>query len=214
MRHWGQDVLLTRRGLIVCAAGLIVAKASYANLTPTPAQTAGPFYPQVKPADTDSDLTRIGNGQDVASGEIVEVSGRVLSVKGHALPDANVEVWQADTNGRYVDAKDNARGTVRDRHFQGYGMVKTRAEGRYRFRTVRPASYDTGIIRRTPHIHFRVLHASLGELVTQMYFPGEPLNGQDILYRRLTNNLARNAATAKLHPGGEVPHYTFDLVLA
>jgi len=214
MRYWGKDVLFTRRGLIVCAAGLVAAKASYANLTPTPAQSAGPFYPQVIPADADADLTRIGNGQDVASGEIIEVSGRILSVKGHALPDAVVEIWQADASGRYIDTKDNAAGTVRDRHFQGYGTVKTRAGGRYRFRTVRPAPYNAGISRRTPHIHFRVLHASLGELVAQMYFPGESLNGQDILYRRLTNNLARDASTAKLHPGGEVPHYMFDLVLA
>ena len=214
MRHWPQDILLTRRGLITCVAGLVVGKASYAGLTPTPTQTAGPFYPDVIPADSDADLTRIGNAQTVASGEIVEVSGRILSVKGHALPDAVVEIWQADANGRYLDGGDGGGGRGRDRRFQGYGMVKTRASGEYRFRTVRPAPYGTGAFRRTPHIHFRVLHGSYGELVTQMYFPGEPLNDRDMLYRSMTSNLARDAATAQLHRGGEVPHYSFDLVLA
>ena len=214
MRHWAQDVLFTRRGLIACAAGLVVARAARAGLTPTPPQTPGPFYPKVKPDDSDADLTRIANGRNVAAGEVIDVSGRALSVKGHTLENAVIEIWQADVNGRYFDPKDNAGATARDRNFQGYGAVRTRADGMYRFRTIRPAPYDIGIGFRTPHIHFRIVHPASGELVTQMYFPGDPRNEQDVLYRRLGSRLVRGAATAQLQSGGDVPTYAFDLVLA
>ena len=78
MKHWARDVLFTRRGLIAGAAGLIVARTVRAGLAPTPPQSAGPFYPRVKPADQDADLTRIGDTNDVASGKIIEVSGRLF----------------------------------------------------------------------------------------------------------------------------------------
>ncbi|MDA7947543.1 MAG: protocatechuate 3,4-dioxygenase [Hyphomicrobiaceae bacterium] len=214
MRHWAQDVLFTRRGLIACAAGLVVARASHAGLTPTPPQTPGPFYPRVKPSDSDADLTRIANGQGVAAGEVIEISGRALSVKGDTLEGAVVEIWQADVNGRYIDPRDNAGATPRDRNFQGYGVVRTRADGSFRFRTIRPAPYDTGVGLRTPHIHFRVVHGTRGELVTQMYFPGDPRNDQDFLYRELGSRLVRDAATAELQTGGNVAIYVFDMVLA
>ncbi len=214
MRNWAQDVLFTRRGLIATAAGLVVARAAHAGLTPTPPQTAGPFYPRVKPDDSDADLTRIANGRKVAEGEVIDVSGRVLSVKGHALDNAVIEIWQADANGRYIDPKDRSGATARDQHFQGYGAVRTGAGGTYRFRTIRPAPYDIGIGFRTPHIHFRVVDPDLGELVTQMYFPGEGRNERDVLYSRLASELVRDAATAELQAGGDVPRYRFDLVLA
>ncbi len=214
MKHWAKDVLFTRRGLIAGAAGLIVARAARADLAPTPPQMAGPFYPRVKPADADADLTRIGDTKDIASGEIIEVSGRVLSVKGTALENAVVEIWQADMNGRYFHPADRGGATARDRHFQGYGAVRTRAGGAYRFRTIRPGPYDTGGGLRTPHIHFRVLHDKIGQLVTQMYFPGDPLNERDFLYRSLKSRLVHDAATARVRPGGDVASYTFDLVLA
>ena len=214
MKHWAQDVLFTRRGLIAGAAGLIVARAAHAGLAATPPQSAGPFYPRVKPADQDADLTRIGDTNDVAAGEIIEVSGRALSVKGHALENAIVEIWQADTNGRYFHPADRGGTTARDGRFQGYGAVRTRTDGAYRFRTIRPAPYDMGGGMRTPHIHFRVLHDQLGQLVTQMYFPGDPQNEQDFLYRRLKSRLVHDAATAQARPGGDVPGFAFDLVLA
>lgn len=214
MDHWGQDILLTRRGLITCAAGLIVVKAANAGLIPTPAQTPGPFYPQVKPDDVDADLTQIRGGGGEASGQIIEVSGRVLSVKGHGLRGAIVEIWQADANGRYFDPKDWSLFTSRDQKFQGYGAVRTGTDGAYRFRTIRPAPYGAGLTRRTPHIHFRVYEPRAGELVTQMYFPGEALNARDFLYSSLPGDEARDAATAKPHSGGAVPRFVYDLVLA
>ena len=214
MRHWGQDVLLTRRGLIACAAGLVVAQATHAGVTATPPQSAGPFYPHTKPDDTDADLTQVEVVSAGASGEIIEVSGRILSVKGHALPGAVVEIWQADVNGRYFDAKDRNLISSRDRNFQGYGAVRAGADGAYRFRTVRPAPYGGSSFRRTPHIHFRVVDERLGELVTQMYFPDEPLNRQDAIFLTLPGDMARSAATARVRPGGGAPRFAYDLVLA
>ncbi len=214
MRHWGKDVMITRRGLIACAAGLVVAKSALAGLTITPAQTAGPFYPRLKPDDSDMDLTRVQGAQGAAAGEVIEVRGRILSVKGHALGDAVVEIWQADTHGRYRHPGDRSFSSSRDANFQGYGAVRTGSDGAYRFRTVRPAAYDAGHFRRTPHIHFRVVDARNRELVTQMYFPGEPLNAQDIIYSRLSGNLTQDAATARRSQGGDAVRYEFDLVLA
>ena len=214
MRHWGKDVMITRRGLIVCAAGLVVAKAALADLTVTPAQTAGPFYPQLKPDDSDMDLTRVRGSQGSAAGEVIEIQGRILSLKGHALGAAVVEIWQADIRGRYHHPGDRSVFSSPDPNFQGYGAVRTRADGGYRFRTVRPAAYRAGLLQRTPHIHFRVIDGGNRELVTQMYFPGEPLNAQDIIYSRLSGDLTRGAATARRGQGGDVVRYEFDLVLA
>lgn len=214
MRHWGTDVMVTRRGLIVCAAGLVVAKSALADLTITPAQTAGPFYPRFKPDDSDMDLTRVQGAPGAALGEVIEVQGRILSLKGHALRDAVVEIWQADTRGRYRHPGDRSFFSSPDPNFQGYGAVRTGSDGAYRFRTVKPAAYRAGQLQRTPHIHFRVVDDRNRELVTQMYFPGEPLNAQDMVYSRLSGNLTRDAATARRGPGGDPVRYEFDLVLA
>lgn len=214
MRHWGKDILLSRRGLIACAAGLVVGQATNAGLISTPPQTAGPFYPNTKPDDTDSDLTRITGANAQASGEIIEITGRILSVKGYALRGAIVEIWQADVNGRYFDFKDRNTISTRDSQFQGYGAARAGEDGAYRFRTIRPAAYGSGTFRRTPHIHFRVVDEKLGELVTQMYFPNDPRNRKDALYLSLSGDLARAATTARKLPGEGIQRYAFDLVLA
>ena len=214
MQHWGKDIMITRHGLIACAAGLVVARAANAGLMLTPPQTAGPFYPKIKPVDSDGDLTRLKGAGGDALGEVIEVQGRILSVKGHALKDAIVEIWQADSHGRYAHPGDIHPLTIRDRNFQGYGAVKIGADGAYRFRTIRPSGYSSGSIRRTPHIHFRVVDQTHRELVTQMYFPGEPFNSKDFLFTRLPGELAREAVTARLAAGNGIPNYTFDLVLA
>jgi protocatechuate 3,4-dioxygenase beta subunit len=214
MPHWGKDILLSGRGLIACAAGLVVGQATNAGLISTPPQTAGPFYPHTKPDDTDSDLTRITGASAQASGEIIDITGRILSVKGHALRGAVVEIWQADVNGRYFNFKDRILISSRDSHFQGYGAVRAGKGGAYRFRTIRPAAYGSGSFRRTPHVHFRVVDEKLGELVTQMYFPNDPRNQKDVLYLSLSGDLARAAVTARKQLGEGMQRYAFDLVLA
>lgn len=214
MRYWGPDILLDRRRLIACAAGLLVARSVPAGLVLTPPQTPGPFYPRVRPQETDADLTQISGRSSTATGKTIEVSGRVLSAKGGALANSVVEIWQADANGRYFDPRDTGFGAARDRNFQGYGAVRTSGGGEYRFRTIRPAAYGSGAVRRTPHIHFRVLSQDSGELVTQMYFPGERLNKSDFIYMGLGDDAARAAATARLVLGSNPERYEYDLVLA
>lgn len=212
MRHWKSDVLLTRRGLITLSAGLLVAKSSAAARVLTPAQTAGPFYPAQKPADADADLTRVRGRGTLAEGQIITVSGRLFSVRGPLLAGALVEIWQADAKGRYHHPSDIAKET-RDLDFQGYGALRTRADGRFHFRTIKPRYYQTGTGPRTPHIHFRVTSASGRELVTQMYFPGEPMNRKDQVFRRLAGVAARDAATAAVRRDAPFD-YHYDIVLA
>ena len=210
MKHWGREILLTRRGLIAGAAGLLVAHAAKARTIATPRQTSGPFYPLIKPLDADADLTLLKGATGPAKGEAIEITGKVLQLNGAPLNGAVVEIWQADANGRYDHILDFGSG--RDENFQGYGAVKAGSDGAYRFRTIRPRYYDTGFGVRTPHIHFRIVTASGDELVTQMYFPGEELNAKDFLLKGLESDAAREAVTARAE-AGEIPRYAFDLVL-
>ncbi len=214
MKHWGQDVLFTRRGLLGAGAGLLIARAARADLIATPAQTMGPFYPQDKPADNDMDLTRVDGRPGTASGQIIEITGRVFAVQGTPLKGAAVEIWQADSLGRYNHRREpNLR--TRDQDFQGYGVVKIGADGFYRFRTIRPRYYSTGAGLRTPHVHFRIVTADARELVTQMYFPGEGMNLQDAIYLDLGSDALKAAATARrvgVHDGAI--RFRFDLVIA
>lgn len=210
MRHWGTDVLLTRRGLIAGAAGLLVARAAQAALVTTPPQTAGPFYPRIKPLDSDADLALIKGASGPAQGTVIELDGRVLSVSGQPLRGAIVEIWQADSFGSYRHPHD---GGGRDPNFQGYGAVRAAADGGFRFRTIRPRHYGSGAWARAPHIHFRVVTPDERELVTQMYFPGEPMNAGDFIYRDLASDAARAAATAR-PAAGEQTAFSYDIVIA
>ena len=101
MKHWGKDILISRRGLLGVGAGILVARAAQAGLIVTPEQTAGPFYPHEKPADSDMDLTIVDGRSATANGQVIELIGRVLAVKGNPLKGTIVEIWQADARGRY-----------------------------------------------------------------------------------------------------------------
>ena len=201
---------IDRRGFIAGSAGLLAASAAHAAKFATPAQTQGPFYPFFRPLDSDADLTLLKGATGPAKGEVIDVVGRVFSLAGERLADAVVEIWQADSRGRYNHPLDIS--ADRDKNFQGFGAVKTDREGAYRFRTVRPRYYETGIGRRTPHIHFYVEAPKGLEVTTQMYFPNEPLNDTDFVRARLTDEAQRAAVTARLEQG-EVPRYVFDIIL-
>jgi protocatechuate 3,4-dioxygenase beta subunit len=190
-------LILDRRALLIGAGALAAAPAiARAELAVTPAQMEGPFYPRIKPIDSDADLTLIKGGTGRAKGEAIELTGRVLSAKGGPVPNAVVELWQADANGRYHHVRDGLQ-NERDPNFQGYGAVKTDAQGNWRFRTVKPRYYEIGGgENRTPHIHFKVRPPEGSELTTQMYFPDEAMNAGDFLYEELGSDAARAAATA------------------
>ena len=111
--------------------------------------------------------------------------GRVLNDKGEPVPDAKVELWQANMHGRYTHPSDPNSSRL-DPNFEGFGSQKTDSEGRFRFKTVKPGAYPTGVEgwTRPPDIHFDVTGRT-DRLVTQVYFPGEPLNENDQLLKRI-----------------------------
>lgn len=169
-----------RRHLILGLSGMLVAGPALASrLLTTPAQTAGPFYPLEFPLDDDNDLTRVRGRHGVAKGRIVDLEGRLLDPDGRPIPGARIEIWQCDANGRYHHPQD--RGGLLDENFQGFGHHTTDANGRYRFRTIRPVPYPG----RTPHIHYAVLIPGRRPFTTQLYVAGDPGNGGDFLYRRI-----------------------------
>ena len=198
------------------------ARAATDACAATPTQTSGPFYPVHEQVDKDVDLTRLTGHDDPAAGEVIRVRGRVVDADCKPVPNALVDLWQADANGRYSHPAD-ANPARRDPNFQGWGQAVTDAEGRYAFRTIKPAAYplefvdgrpDEQMGYRTPHIHFRVSRRGYRELTTQMYFEGESLNETDIVLKDTPRAEWPKLvlAPAKSDVDG-VPSFTFDLTL-
>ena len=176
-------MLLSRRHLVVGAAAVATMSAAKSqNLVATSAQDLGPFYPIVRPADHDADLTRLKGSSGIAMGQPINVIGRVVDIRGNPISGAQVELWQCNAAGRYDHAGDKANPAALDPNFQGFARLATDRDGQFKFRSVKPKDYDTPIGRRTPHIHFAIDGHS-ERLVTQMYFPGEPLNDVDFLLK-------------------------------
>ena len=172
---------LIRRDVLLAAAGLLAAPPAFAAdaLRATPAQTEGPFYPDVMPAETDPDLVQTARRQ--AKGELLDLRGQVLGLDGRPVAGAMVEIWQCDANGRYIATADARRGGG-DPGFQGFARLKVGANGRYAFRTIKPVAYPG----RTPHIHYKVYRPDGRVLTTQMLVEGEPQNARDGVFRQLT----------------------------
>jgi protocatechuate 3,4-dioxygenase beta subunit len=173
----------TRRGLLKLLGGLALllpGKPSLARQTPEASE--GPFYPtpRMRFADADNDLVKIKGEVESAGGEVIVLKGRVLDEAGNPVPQARVEIWQCDVNGRYLHSGDSG-GAPRDPAFQGFGHVVTGPDGEYAFRTIKPVPYPG----RTPHIHVKVLHGGR-ELTSQFYIAGHALNARDGLFRRMT----------------------------
>ena len=180
------------------------------QLSLTPAQTEGPFYPDKLPLDTDNDLIVINDKLTPAVGTIAYVSGRVLDASGNPVRNAVVEIWQADNNGAYLHSG-SGNAEKRDSNFQGFGRFLTGSKGEYLFRTIRPVPYPG----RTPHIHFAVNRGSKRVLTTQLYMKDEPLNAKDGIYRGL--GASSSLVTSDFAPladskVGELSA-TFDLVI-
>ena len=170
------------------AASLLPAWAFADELTRTPTQTEGPFYPDRLPLDTDNDLLIINDGITQAIGQVTHLTGRVLDMKGDPVRNALVEIWQVDGKGRYLHSQDAKRGGS-DRNFQGFGRFLTGSKGAYYFRTVKPVPYPG----RTPHIHVAVKLRGKKRLVTQCYIKGETQNRKDGVLNRIKEEKARNS---------------------
>lgn len=165
------------------------------ELTRTPKQTEGPFYPDKLPLDTDNDLIVLNDALTPAVGEITHLTGRVLDGKGEPVRNAVVEIWQCDKSGAYLHSgSDN--GDRRDRNFQGFGRFTTGGTGEYYFRTIKPVPYPG----RTPHIHFKVKHRNKELLTTQCYIKGHPQNQRDGIYRSIRDPKALESITVDFAP--------------
>src|SRR6266704_1838883 len=167
-----------------------------AALPRTPEQILGPFYP-LKPLDQNADLTRVAGRPGRAEGQVLTVMGRVLNLKGEPVRNAKVELWQANAHGRYAHPSDTNPAPL-DPNFEGSAVQTTDAEGRYRFKTIKPGAYPANPNwMRPPHLHFEVT-GKVNRLVTQMYFPGESLNDKDLLLQNLRAN--KESLIAKVLP--------------
>ena len=202
------------KGLAAAMAVPAAAAAAAGTLPPTPQETLGPFFPVRAPAEHGFDLTRVGR-HGRPRGQIIELSGRVLHTDGSPAAKAAIEIWQANAAGRYLNPVDKNPAPL-DPNFIGVALLRANANGAYRIRTIKPGPYpDPAGGMRTPHIHFDITAGDY-RLVTQMYFPGEPLNEKDLLISTMQGR-ARNPALAtckavdSLESG--VMAYQWDIVL-
>ena len=175
---------LSRREILrmsATVAAASVASISFANAQTaerrTPEQILGPYYP-LKGFDQNADLTRVPGRPGRAEGQVLDVMGRVFNLKGGPVRNARVEIWQANAHGRYTHPSDTNPAPL-DPNFEGSVVLTTDQEGRYRFKTIKPAGYPAGPNRMRPaHIHFQI-SGRQDRLVTQMYFEGDPYNDTD-----------------------------------
>ena len=168
------------------------------RLAITPPQIVGPFYPVTERPDLAANLARPSGSAAEARGQLLYLTGRVFTCSGEPVPHARIEIWQANAAGRYAHPDDPNPAPL-DPNFEGFAIQNTDAEGRYRFKTIKPGAYPTNTPNwvRPPHLHFEVT-GKVNRLVTQMYFPGEALNDKDLLLQNLRNN--RDGAIAKVLP--------------
>ena len=124
-----------------------------------------------------------------------------------------VDIWQANAHGRYAHEDDPATAPL-DPNFQGWGMVKTDADGSYSFTTIKPGAYAVSSgWSRPPHIHFRISRRGYHELITQMYFANESLNDNDRLLLSVDEE-ARQRLVVEFHDNDGVLEGDFPIVLA
>jgi protocatechuate 3,4-dioxygenase alpha subunit len=176
------------------------------RLVPTASQTVGPFFHIGLSALFRSEIAPPG-----VPGERVAVSGRVLDAGGRPVPDALVEVWQADAGGRYPHPDDPRAGEV-DPRFQGFGRVATDAGGAFRFTTVRPGRVPgPGGALQAPHLAVSVfMRGLLARLVTRMYFP-DPSCAEDPILARV--DPARRHTLVATPSAGDASTLRWDVAL-
>lgn len=184
----------------------------------TLSELTGPLYGHDSFRPGDDDLTRQHPGEPI--GERIIVHGRVLDEEGRPVPDTLVEIWQANACGRYRHQREQHPAPL-DPNFTGAGRTATDADGRYRFVTIKPGAYPWGNhpnAWRPAHIHLSVFGPSfLSRLVTQMYFPGDPLFAFDPIFQSIPDERARMRLVSAFDLATTVPDwalaYRFDIVV-
>ena len=181
-------------------------------------ERTGPVFGQSAVRPTDSDLTAQHGGAPL--GERIVVTGRVLDEGGRPVCGALIEVWQANSAGRYLHKNDGHKAPL-DPNFSGCGRALTDSDGRYRFFSIKPGAYPWGNHHnawRPAHIHFSIFGAGLlSRLVTQMYFPGDPLLPFDPIYNCISDEQAKQRMISSFDWENTSPAYAlgfkYDIVL-
>jgi protocatechuate 3,4-dioxygenase beta subunit len=187
-------------------------------LPQTLSEVTGPVfgYDDFKPGDNDLIHQHAGEPQ----GERIYVSGRVLDENGKPIPNTLVELWQCNAAGRYPHKNDQHDAPL-DANFTGAGRALTDSEGRYQFLTIKPGAYpwrNHHNAWRPAHIHFSLFgQAFTQRLVTQMYFPGDPLLAYDPIFNTTADEKARNRLVSSFDWETTKPEYAlgyrFDIIL-
>jgi protocatechuate 3,4-dioxygenase beta subunit len=184
----------------------------------TLSEITGPIFGPDTVGPNDHDLTRQHEGEPI--GQRIIVAGRVLDGDGNPIPRTLVEVWQANAAGRYAHAEDRHDAPL-DPNFTGGGRCLTDEHGNYRFITVQPGAYpwqNHPNAWRPAHIHFSLFGPAFAtRLVTQMYFPGDPLLDHDPIFQSIPDVAARERLIATFDLDLTEPQhalgYRFDIVL-
>lgn len=188
------------------------------RLEHTLSEVTGPRFESGWAGANAADLTRQHKGEPL--GERIIVAGRVLDENGRPVPRTLVELWQCNAAGRYLHPRDQHDAPL-DPNFTGVGQVVTDEDGAYRFLTIKPGAYpwrNTHNAWRPQHIHFSIFGPAFAtRLVTQMYFPGDPLLPLDSIFNGTADEEARNRLIAQYEPDLSEAEwalgYRFDMVL-
>ena len=184
----------------------------------TLSEVTGPVFGHSDIGENENDMTGHHPGEPL--GERIIVTGRVLDENRRAVPGALLEVWQANAAGRYRHRSDQHDAPL-DPNFTGFARILTDHEGRYRLTTVKPGAYpwlNHYNAWRPAHIHFSIFGAGLlTRLVTQMYFPGDPLLAYDPIFNSIPDEPCRNRLISnfdwEITTPGHALGYRFDIIL-
>jgi protocatechuate 3,4-dioxygenase, alpha subunit len=181
------------------------------RLVPTPSQTVGPFFHLALDRPAWADLAA-----DAPQGERIRIAGRVIDGDGAPVPDACLEIWQANAAGRYAHPDDTRADRPLDPRFRGFGRVSTDAEGRFRLTTIRPGPVPgRGNSMQAPHLAVAIFaRGLLKQLFTRIYFAGEGLNESDPVLMSIDDPVRRRTLIAAGDDATDgTPGYRFDIVL-
>jgi protocatechuate 3,4-dioxygenase, beta subunit len=169
----------------------------------TLSELTGPLALDQRFPTTSDDIAHLAPGTPRAIGQYIEVTGRILDEDGSPLAGAMIETWQANSAGKYIHEIDRHQAPI-DPNFTGLGRFLTDSEGRYRFRTIKPGAYpvtESDWWWRPPHIHFSIFGPSwMDRFITQIFFPGEPLNEPDLLLNAVQDPEARDRLIFETSP--------------